>query len=376
MRTEVLAAALIVAVIVGVGAAYFDSSFKSGSSETSTSAVYQVVKENLTLNGQAAQQPCIGFNLGNCTASSTVSLHNVDLITYGSRYYYLYSASESNGEPQNDSQPLPVTTYTVWFTNSSVYCINPAHPLTNSERQNPTCPTTPYEATKILVPVSSASTVNSTLGLRLTAFLMANSSGGISIGVDETNILNHTNKVMAADHWPLGASDMFLWLQDGCGPPTSIPIGYAILQGNYSFISFRQGSPLWLEVTPEIVCPYEAPTPYYTFNPMSDVARWSGSYIAYDMPVVTPCVFNPGSGCYWFGTGTYLGYWIGSTVQAGGGQLGVIGGACPGATTTGIGSSIGCPLIFNQFSTGVYTVVAGDEWGQIVVLHFVVQSLG
>jgi hypothetical protein len=31
-------------------------------------------------------------------------------------------------------------------------------------------------------------------------------------------------------------------------------------------------------------------------------------------------------------------------------------------------------VIFKLFDPGVYTVVAGDEWGQLVLLHFIVGS--
>ena len=366
-------------VIVGIGVANFVSSSGSGPTVIVTSSpVYQIVKENLTVSGRAAEVPCSGFNLADCASFGNGTLHNVELISYGGAFYYLFTVVEPNGEGQNDSQPLPTSVYTVWFTNSTVYCISPAHPITNSLHQNPTCPTTPFRVSRVVVPVPLDSTLNSTYGLRLSLALSTNSSGAVSVAVDLFNTLNHTNMISAGNHWPVSVSNMFLWLQEGCGPPTDLPIGYEILQGNYSLGDFREGTPLWLEASPLIPgCPREIPTPYYTFRPLSDVATWSGSYASYDLAVETPCQFNPGSGCYWYGVGTWFGYWTGSTTQVGTG-LWVQGGECPGqeSSTSTQGTPFNCPLLFNRFPAGMYTVIAADEWGQVLLLHFVVTEVG
>ena len=41
-----------------------------------------------------------------------------------------------------------------------------------------------------------------------------------------------------------------------------------------------------------------------------------------------------------------------------------------GVTLTGqIGSAM-----YQTFSTGIYTIIAADEWGEVVLLHFTVES--
>ncbi|HEV2139411.1 MAG TPA: hypothetical protein VGR53_11280 [Nitrososphaerales archaeon] len=344
--------------------------------QSGSSAVYQTIERNLTLRGQAAVVPCVGFNEANCPSAPNATLHPVDLITYGGTYYYLYNKTEETqccGVFSNATTTITIaptfSTYATWFTNSSVFCISPAHPITNTEHQNRTCPNEPYHTNSFDIQIPSTSALSSTTGLRLDLSLSINSSGGIIVIVDEFNTLARVNNLSASAHWPLNPSGLFLWLQGSCGPP-NFPVGYAILQGNYSASSFKTGVPLTLEAQPLTTCPYEAPTPYFAFRPLSDVAltyQWANiASLAgvYNVTVNTSCHWTPGSGCFTGGTGTWSGYWTGSGSQRGAG-IEIDGGACPGQS-----SSHSCPLLFDDFPSGTYTVVAADEWGQVVLLHF------
>lgn len=57
------------------------------------------------------------------------------------------------------------------------------------------------------------------------------------------------------------------------------------------------------------------------------------------------------------------GFWVGENDLA-------YGGPCPGSSQDS--NATECPLTFVPFPPGSYTVVAGDEWGQTVLLHFTV----
>jgi hypothetical protein len=118
--------------------------------------------------------------------------------------------------------PKP-STFTTWFTNSPVFSISPAHPLTNAERQNPTCPTAPYTPMTVTVwNPPSTSALNSSTGLRLDLALSVNTSGGITVVADVFNTRSSVNNLTAESHWPLDPSKLFLWVQGGCGAPSDL----------------------------------------------------------------------------------------------------------------------------------------------------------
>ena len=380
MKTEVLAAVVFAVVVVSVVSAVGLLSARPPNAPegaVTQGSPYQVVGSNLTLSGQAAGVPRAGLNLGDCQANATLT--DVELISYGGGLYYLYSEALPNGAPTalNGATATPTSLYTVWFTNSSVYCVTPAHPLTNTFVQNPTCPTVPYAPVTVDVPVASSSTENSTLGLMLRLSLHANPDGSVNITVDDYNTLGAVNNLTAAGRWPLAGVDMFLWVGGPtCGAPGDLPVGYAIFQGDYSMGELSGVQPLTTYAYPLIGCPYEAPATYYAFSPHSYTAlsdpfrNLSGG--PYNVTVDTACRWTPEDGCIWSLVPPQSGYWVGSGTQANAGS-GVDGGYCP-ASVSSPQPTLDCPLTFVPFPPGVYTVLAGDEWGQAVVLHFTVSS--
>ncbi len=170
--------------------------------------------------------------------------------------------------------------------------------------------------TGLAVPLSSASTLDSLTGLRLNLNLSTNSNGWLIVTTYEFNTLDRVNNVS------YGAglnSSFFQYVENNC--EAGGMVGYEILQGNYGLNNFTNGAALWLQ--PEhfgMQCGMEEPeNSYYTFMPLSNQSVISG---------------------------TYVGYWTD-----------------PSNDST-----------YHPFAPGTYTVVAGDGWGNFVILHFAVQS--
>ena len=313
MKAALLASLIIVAIAACSGVGYLLwSSAQRPSNPTSTSqnlaSGWTVVRTNLTVNFNAA---CI---FGPCPTGPWPT-KNVDLINYRGNYYYgINFTYYSNGQP---------VTHTIWFTNSTVFCIS------SGEGYSP-CPTRPAQSLFVTLRGNYASAAGASLGLRLELRLAAdNSNGGsVRITVEEVNTRNRVNNVSATSNWRISTSNLR-------GPWQTAMIGYAIFRGFYDSSNFTSGTPLPLtEVGSGGSCtPCPLPT-YYLFQPMSNNATTS-----------------PGS-MFWYTSGPSMlinftenisGYWTSSTN-------------------------------FEIFPAGIYTVVALDQWGQATVLHFEVEK--
>lgn len=141
----------------------------------------------------------------------------------------------------------------------------------------------------------------------------------VTMVIDETNTLSKKNNVSTFDKWPLTGLSVSL-----CGT-LNYPFGVAIFQGNYTSANVSSATPLKLYNPSELHgCPMilsEIST--YAFQPSSDVAA------IFQISNTNPTFTEK----------------INTEVQ-----------------TTGL----------TDVDPGVYTVVAGDEWGTLVVLHFTV----
>jgi hypothetical protein len=174
-------------------------------------------------------------------------------------------------------------------------------------------------------------------GLRLILTLNSSSisaGGGIAATVDEVNTMTSPNNVSASESWPIGELAL--------GPCGSLnyPVGLAVFRGNYDTTNASSGKALQLYRPGLSSCPMIlAGIGSFVFQASSDNATiFAGS-----------C--RVGNGCLnemVYSTVSISGYWS-ETPQ--------------GAVFTGL------PI-------GSYTVVAGDEWGDIAVLHFVVTGSG
>jgi hypothetical protein len=149
----------------------------------------------------------------------------------------------------------------------------------------------------------------------------------VSLTVDVKNTWSKTNHVTLSNDWPYnnlasGQCDL------------GSPYGIAIFQGNYTSSDFSTAMPIALwDYNFVVPCPISIPISSYVFKPLSDIATAFSSNASF-----------PNSTYAINAEFTETGYWTGNA---------------PNATLT-------------DFQPGVYTVVAGDEWGALVVLHFTV----
>jgi hypothetical protein len=116
------------------------------------------------------------------------------------------------------------------------------------------------------------------------------------------------------------------------------PFGIAIFQGNYTVANISTATPLQIYEPGIYHCPdILADISSYVFQPLSDTAG------VFQMSEST-AGFTAGMNAEFEPAPT--GYWASNEVGA----------------------------AFTNFGPGVYTVVAGDEWGALVVLHFTVSQ--
>ena len=180
-------------------------------------------------------------------------------------------------------------------------------------------------STSPVLSVTSTNAVSGSNGLELSLTLNAS---GISAGqviastVEVLNTMPTSNNVTAASAWPVGSLAV-----GPCGT-VNFPMGVAVLRGNYAVSNASSGSALQLYQPGEYSCPAElSRIGSYFFRASSDNATFFGSC----QP--EPCFTERTNA-----TVTARGYWAGGA--------------------------------FETFQPGVYTVVAGDEWGDFAILHF------
>ena len=172
-------------------------------------------------------------------------------------------------------------------------------------------------------------------GLELTLSLDSKtyqSGQQVGIDIDEKNTLSKTNTITTSVKWPVSGL--------GVGPcgVLNYPFGIAIFQGNYTAANVSSASPLQIYEPGTYMCPMIlTDISSYVFQPLSDnaaVFQMSESTDVFTIAMNTE--FEPAP----------TGYWASNDVGA----------------------------AFTNFGPGVYTVVAGDEWGALVVVHFTVAN--
>jgi len=144
MRNGAIAALLVVAIIAGAGAGYLvgnanERTITSVSTTTATSFIltssvttvtgkmpYQVVNPNVMVRGQAAGTPCGALEFP-CVTYLNQSITAM-LIKYNGTYYYLsfYGSFDKLHTTETLSGGVLTNTwYTIWYDNSTVYCVSP-----------------------------------------------------------------------------------------------------------------------------------------------------------------------------------------------------------------------------------------------------------
>jgi hypothetical protein len=211
-------------------------------------------------------------------------------------------------------------------------------------------------ATSLAVTYASSSTETASFSLGLKLTLSVNSTAipsqdAIDITASVVNTLPTANNLTASDAWAVDG------LRSGpCDPQGNelfSPVGVGVFRGTYGLNNLTSaGTPLFVWAL--ISCPAA-----YAFN---------GNQ-SYPLSSITSYSLTPGSD-----NGTYAGYYVVSYTPealAKGvfpAQL-VDQAAVYAANGTGFYNSLGSSLPAN------FTLVAGDEWGQVALLHFtVVQS--
>jgi hypothetical protein len=169
--------------------------------------------------------------------------------------------------------------------------------------------------------------VRSTSGLNLSLSLgstLVSPGQAVSIGIDEWNTLSTENTVPSASNWPLQGLTL-----GPCGT-LNLPIGIEIAQGFYTSSNISSAQPLRLSAPGVYFCPAMFSISSYAFEPSSDAAGVAGL-----------CGSNQCFKENISSTTSNAGYWT------------------PAST-------------FSNFTAGEYTVVGGDEWGALAILHFTV----
>jgi hypothetical protein len=176
-----------------------------------------------------------------------------------------------------------------------------------------------------------SSTVISRYGLSLTLSLNSTTyhpGDQISVTIDERNILAVENNIHTANEWPVQGVIPI----NPCNLPP-YPFRISILQGYYDAKSVASIPPLQLIEPAFRFCPCMPAIVSYDFPPWSDIAV-----------VHTIDELEPPWSINMTAKVASEGFWTGF----------------PPNTT------------FSNFTPGIYTVVGGDEWGALVVLHFTI----
>jgi hypothetical protein len=177
-------------------------------------------------------------------------------------------------------------------------------------------------------------------GLRLTLSLDSTTykSGDTVVAfIDEWNTRTSANNVSRASGPGFSVNGLTF---DPNGTGTfyyTFPIGISILQGNYSLSDLKSVAPLALSDPSVIVNGIAVPLiKSYDFQPASDIATFHGDSADVESAPLRVT-----------GTISSDGFW-------------------QEARTAGTGE------VFSNFTTGIYTVVGGDIWGAIAILHFTI----
>jgi hypothetical protein len=177
---------------------------------------------------------------------------------------------------------------------------------------------------------------SSTLGLELVLSVNSTtipSEDSIGIATSVLNLQSTANNRTASNDWPIQGltSEPCLSLE--------FPAAIAVFRGYYGMDNLSSGTPL--EIWPPLSCPaqVELNVTSYSFLPKEDIANYSGY----------PETSSQSS----------------SAKQEGYTRI-ALGVSMYASNDTGFYTSLGSALPYT------YTLVAGDEWGQVAVIHFVV----
>jgi hypothetical protein len=160
----------------------------------------------------------------------------------------------------------------------------------------------------------------------------------VEVVTDEKNTLSKTNNIPVSDDWSL---DGLIRMYFGPAGYPNVPYGIAVYRGDYSSANFSRLTQLNLydpSAKPLATAAF-APTSY-SFEPLSDIADIIPGK---NIPSADAGSNTPNQQIS--AEITLKGYWTNSSVPS-----------------------------FTYFDPGIYTVVGGDEWGNLVFVHFTVSD--
>ena len=240
-----------------------------------------------------------------------------------------------------DTETLPAMT----TVSTTTMCLCPELPGTcpcASQEENttstyggggPTVATTTSTGASIATTTTGTSNANN---LQLSLGIRSNGGANITISAEETNLLSSENNVTAASNWSYPNSDLLCGANEPGGnfeAGVYFPMEISVLQGNYEAGNYTSGTAMTMQSTgDEYACRgVVQAVQYYVFAPDSDNAS----------------------------------FYFGSTKEGG-------YSAFEELTTDGYLTGSGSTSEFRPFQPGTYTVLAEDEWGDVVLLHFTV----
>jgi hypothetical protein len=163
----------------------------------------------------------------------------------------------------------------------------------------------------------------------------SNVASGHAIAITEkvVNILGSMNNVSLGDTFAYDHPGNISGIRIA---PCIFPAGVVLFQGYYTAQNLSSGRALWLYSAGES-CGV-ATAQFYLFNPLSDNVTFSNYFMKCE---------SGDSNCHtWYvaleGTINRTGYWTGNFIEP----------------------------TYHPFGAGIYTIMAVDEWGDLVLLHF------
>jgi len=217
------------------------------------------------------------------------------------------------------------------------------------------------QTSSIFLSPEEVQSLNSTSGLQLELATnvsviyvhpqFPNESGGILVLISLLNTLSTSNNLSAAQDWPLPD------LSPGMCSNYNQPFGIDVMNGYYTSTNISNASPLPL-FAPSF-CPVYFPPAFFVFDPKSN-------YVNMESSPATSILLVTNSTSTITMTSTRQ-----NTNPLGDAEREIpLNGYC----CTEVPNSAGTSFTYGSipFQVGTYTIAGGDEWGDLVLMHFTV----
>ena len=234
-------------------------------------------------------------------------------------------------------------------------------PITLTETREQTLLQTVVQTSSIYVSSQKADALNYSSGLQLELALNTsvifeqprdeNESGALLVSMSLFNTLGKNNNLSATQNWPLPD------LSSGACSSYDQPFGIDVMYGYYTISNVTSASPLPL-FTPSF-CPVYFPPAFFVFDPNSDYIN-TVSIPRTSIQLVTNSTVTL--------TRTSI---LEYTTPQGNDQREIpLSGYC--CTVTRQENCLCYTYGLIPFEVGTYTIADGDEWGDLVLMHFIV----